>query len=90
MAARWATGAVAELIFGARNEQPKVLASVFYIQREWCEAAVREPIRREVQPDDGRIRHWIWVDALKRYLRVVTLADGQTIHNAFPDRRFRP
>jgi hypothetical protein len=67
-----------------------VLVKRPYIQREWCEAAVRNPIRREVQADDGRIRHWIWVDALQRYLRVVTLADGQTIHNAFPDRRFRP
>ncbi|MBK5971300.1 MULTISPECIES: hypothetical protein [Thiorhodovibrio] len=67
-----------------------VLVKRPYIQREWCEAAVRDPIRREVQADDGRIRHWIWIDALDRYLRVVTLADGQTIHNAFPDRRFRP
>lgn len=67
-----------------------VLVKRPYIQREWCEEAVRNPIRREVQADDGRIRHWIWVDALQRYLRVVTLADGQTIHNAFPDRRFRP
>jgi hypothetical protein len=25
-----------------------------------------------------------------RYLRVVTLDDRTTIHNAFPDRRFRP
>jgi hypothetical protein len=25
-----------------------------------------------------------------RYLRVVTLADKVTIHNAFPDRRFKP
>jgi len=24
------------------------------------------------------------------YLRVITLADRVTIHNAFPDRRFRP
>jgi hypothetical protein len=27
---------------------------------------------------------------LNRYLRVVTLEDGLTLHNAFPDRRFRP
>ncbi|EIC20503.1 hypothetical protein [Thiorhodovibrio frisius] len=67
-----------------------VLVKRPYIQREWCETAVCDPIRREVQADDGRIRHWIWIDALDRYLRVVTLADGQTIHNAFPDRRFRP
>jgi hypothetical protein len=25
-----------------------------------------------------------------RYLRVVTLEDQTTIHNAFPDRRFTP
>jgi len=67
-----------------------VLVKRPYIRREWCEAAVRDPIRTEVQSHDGRIRHWIWVDALGRYLRVVTLTDGQTIHNAFPDRRFKP
>ena len=60
-----------------------------YLQFEWCLAAIRNPAHREVQPDDGRIRHWIWVPELHRYLRVVTLADGKTIHNAFPDRRFR-
>jgi hypothetical protein len=39
---------------------------------------------------DGRIRHWIWIEELERYLRVITLADGETIHNAFPGRGFRP
>jgi hypothetical protein len=67
-----------------------VLVKRPYIRLEWCEAAIRDPIRTEIQPDDGRIRHWIWVDELGRYLRVVTLPDGQTVHNAFPDRRFRP
>jgi hypothetical protein len=61
-----------------------------YIRLECCESAVENPVQREVQPEDGRIRHWIWVDALGRYLRVVTLPDGVTIHNAFPDRRFVP
>ena len=61
-----------------------------YLRLDWCAEALRNPVRREVQPEDGRIRHWIWVDALGRYLRVVTLADGMTLHNAFPDRRFRP
>ncbi len=37
-----------------------------------------------------RIRHWGFVSELNRYLRVVTLEDGVTIHNAFPDRRFKP
>ena len=67
-----------------------VLSKRPYIRIEWCEEAIRSPIRREVQAEDGRIRHWVWVEALGRYLRVVTLPDGKTIHNAFPDRRFKP
>jgi hypothetical protein len=61
-----------------------------YIKTEWLELALASPIRREVQVDDGRIRHWVWIEALNRYLRVVTLEDGTTVHNAFPDRRFTP
>ena len=38
---------------------------------------------------DGRIRHWIFIAELGRYLRVVTLEDGETVHNAFPDRDFK-
>jgi hypothetical protein len=61
-----------------------------YIKTEWLELALASPIRRDVQVDDGRIRHWVWIEALNRYLRVVTLEDGTTVHNAFPDRRFTP
>jgi hypothetical protein len=67
-----------------------VLEKRRYIRLEWCAAAVENPVRREVQAHDGRIRHWIWIDELGRYLRVVTLPDGVTVHNAFPDRRFVP
>lgn len=67
-----------------------VLEKRSYIRLEWCEEALRNPVRREVQPEDGRIRHWVWVVPLERYLRVITLADGVTLHNAFPDRRFKP
>jgi hypothetical protein len=52
-------------------------------------ATLAAPARREVQPD-GRIRHWRWFPARSRWLRVVTLADGETVHNAFWDRGFRP
>lgn len=61
-----------------------------YIKTEWLELALSKPLRREVQADDGRIRHWVWIDELSRYLRVVTLEDGTTVHNAFLDRRFTP
>jgi len=52
---------------------------------------VAAPIRRDVQPD-GRIRHWgriVTADGGTRFLRVVTLGDGETVHNAFFDRNFR-
>ena len=59
-----------------------------YIQREWCERVLANPVRRETQPD-GRVRFWGRVPELGgKYLRVVTLADGETVHNAFPDRNF--
>ncbi|WP_081813269.1 hypothetical protein [Methylobacter tundripaludum] len=59
-----------------------------YLQLEWCQAALLNPVPREIQPD-GRIRHWVFVPELDKYLRVVTLSDGVTLHNAFPDRRFK-
>ena len=59
--------------------------------RRDVDAVVASPVRRTVQPD-GRIRHWGPVrlanEAKERILRVVTLADGETLHNAFIDRDF--
>jgi hypothetical protein len=71
-----------------RYLEEQVLRKRPYIRREWCEKALRQPIRREVQPD-GRIRYWTFIQEIGQYLRVVTLADGETVHNAFPDRRFK-
>ena len=61
-----------------------------YIKTEWLTLALSNPLRTETQADDGRVRHWVWIEELDRYLRVVTLEDGTTVHNAFPDRRFTP
>jgi hypothetical protein len=48
------------------------------------------PEVQQVQAD-GRIRRWARIpDAQDRWLRVVLLPDGETIHNAFFDRRFTP
>jgi len=71
-----------------RYFEEQVLRKRPYLQRSWCEDAVEKPLRREVHPN-GRIRHWIFVGQEQRYLRVVTLADGETVHNAFFDRRFK-
>lgn len=39
----------------------------------------------------GRIRRWAPIEEMEnRYLRVVLLPDGETIHNAFFDRSFKP
>jgi hypothetical protein len=70
-----------------RDFEEQVLRKRPYIQREWCERALRQPLRRETQPD-GRVRHWIFVAEMGKHLRVVTLEDGETVHNAFPDRGF--
>jgi hypothetical protein len=58
-----------------------------WIRDEWIEYAIRNPSRIVRQPD-GRIRCWAPIkEAQGRVLRVVLLADGQTVHNAFFDRR---
>lgn len=68
--------------------QRRVLQERPFLRVDWCEQTVREPEATERQ-DDGRIRYWRWIPELVKYLRVVTLADG-TLHNAFPDRSFKP
>jgi hypothetical protein len=75
-----------------RYFEEQVLRKRPYIRRQWCEAVVAAPLRRVVQ-SDSRIRLWGKVtvpgEARPRYLRVVTLGDGETVHNAFFDRNFR-
>lgn len=58
-----------------RYFEEQVLRKRPYLRREWCERALREAVKRETQPD-GRIRHWVFIPELGRYLRVVTLEDG--------------
>jgi hypothetical protein len=58
------------------------------IRREWLEAAIAAPEHSEVQTD-GRRRYWYWVEEERKYLRVVVLPDGETVHNAFFDRSFK-
>lgn len=56
----------------------------------WIERAMSNPVRQTVQKD-GRIRRWACIPEMNnRYLRVILLEDGETVHNAFFDRRFVP
>ena len=66
-----------------------VLSRRPYLKTEWIEYVLIHPARKEVQ-ENGRIRHWAFIQELGKYLRVVTEPDGETVHNAFPDRGFRP
>ena len=68
----------------------QVLRKRPYLRKEWCIAVVSAPLRCEPQ-GATRFRFWAAVPQLSgRYLRVITLEDKVTIHNAFPDRGFRP
>ncbi|GAB4506189.1 MAG: hypothetical protein Kow00123_03270 [Anaerolineales bacterium] len=70
-----------------RYFEEQVLRKRPYIRREWCLQVLQQPVLKQVQPD-GRIRYWAFIPELGKYLRVVTLEDGETVHNAFPDRDF--
>lgn len=60
------------------------------IQDAWISRVVTAPEYSKVQAD-GRIQRWARIpEAGDRFLRVVLLPDGETIHNAFFDRRFKP
>ena len=59
------------------------------IKNEWILHTLQLPLRVVVQ-EDGRIRRWSMIAEEGRYLRVVTLADGETVHNAFFERGYRP
>jgi len=60
------------------------------IRLEWIQQVLKNPVKEIIQKD-GRIRRWAPIEEMEgRYLRVILLEDGETIHNAFFDRRFTP
>ncbi|WP_200477291.1 hypothetical protein [Azospirillum brasilense] len=52
-------------------------------------AVLSNPVKRQREPS-GRVRYWGWVTHLRSYVSVVTLEDGETVHNAFLNRDFEP
>lgn len=60
------------------------------IKSEWIQFVIDNPIRQVIQ-SDGRLRRWAQIKEMEnRYLRVILLEDGETVHNAFFDRGFQP
>lgn len=72
-----------------RYFENEVLRKRPYLKKEWCVQVLEHPIRTEPQEGNryrfrGRIEEFGG-----KILRVVTLEDRVTIHNAFPDRGFK-
>ena len=59
------------------------------IQDEWIQLAIDDPTFERVQ-SDGRLCRWVFIESERKYLRVILLEDGETVHNAFFDRGFKP
>ena len=55
---------------------------------EWILEVINNPIEVQVQ-SDGRHKKWGYIAKVDKYLRVILLKDGETVHNAFFDRRFK-
>jgi hypothetical protein len=59
------------------------------IKDEWIQYVIDHPEREYIQAD-GRIRRWAKINEMQdKYLRVIMLPDGETIHNAFFDRGYQ-
>ena len=70
--------------------EKEVLRKRPYLKKEWCIRVLENPLRSESQ-ERNRYRLWGKIEELDgRILRVITLEDKSTIHNAFPDRGFKP
>jgi hypothetical protein len=60
------------------------------IRHEWIQRVIDHPVKETIQ-QDGRIRRWAPIAGMGgKYLRVILLPDGETVHNAFFDRSFTP
>lgn len=69
--------------------EKEVLRKRPYLKKEWCIQVIEKPLKSEPQ-EKNRFRFWGVIDELEGLvLRVVTLEDKKTIHNAFPDRGYK-
>ena len=57
------------------------------ITEAWIIEVIDNAIETRVQ-SDGRIKKWAFIKEAGKYLRVILLEDGETVHNAFFDRGY--
>ena len=53
----------------------------------WIREVIDNAIETRVQAD-GRFKKWAFIKDAGRFLRVILLEDGETVHNAFFDRGY--
>ena len=58
------------------------------IRSEWIEDTAKNADYTQVQ-SDGRIRKWKKIKEEEKFLGVILLPNGKTVHNAFFDRTFK-
>ena len=58
------------------------------IKDDCIKSVIDNPVKTQVQ-SDGRIKKWAEIPEVDKYLRVILLEDGETVHNAFFDRSFK-
>jgi len=67
----------------------EVLRKRPYIKKDWCIRIIENSIKVE-QQENNRYRFWGRIAEFEnKVFRVITLEDKKTIHNIFPDRRFK-
>ena len=57
------------------------------ITTSWIMEVIDNPIETKIQ-SDGKIKKWAFIPEVGKYLRVILLEDGETVHNAFFDRDY--
>ena len=58
------------------------------IRENWIKFVIENPEKTEMQ-SDGRIKKWARISETGKYLRVILLEDGETVHNVFFDRSYK-
>jgi hypothetical protein len=58
------------------------------IKMEWIQQVYDFPEHEQTQ-SDARTRKWGYIEEAGRYLRIVVMEDGVTVHNAFFDRDYK-
>ena len=59
-----------------------------YLTDELLDGIIRNPIKKEIQ-EDNKIKIWGFSSVHNKFVRVILLEDGETVHIAFFDRNFK-